>query len=998
MRGSRVRYALITVAICLLAALPITALAQAPNTALTWQPLGGPAGRITHLAASPDGTDLYAVSVATTYRKDDQTQWQAAGRSARSDALYHSADGGATWLPLTNDLPPAPITALYLDAESHTLYAGLRAGACCGGLWQSTDHGATWSHVALGRDDLTILRVTRGVGTLFLAAVSVSAMPSSYVYRSSDNGRTWTAHELFHESQAPGSVLADLIPHPVNARWLFATTRGSPIYRSTDAGETWAPVQTALAGEPVALAAPTRLVFSPEDPDKLLLIRSLPSNQSEGPVLERSTDGGTSWRRQLTSGLPAQAAAQTLAALRDGIFLLSSNAGVFRSTDNAATWQPLEGALSGGGVAEFLPVTKLAQAGTSDANNTVAGQLILAATGYGVFSSRDGGALWQIHGSGLPFNSRIAGLLTTANREGQIWAISDNRPLDDATAPPLVLRSLDAGRTWTPAARGLPDVVALAWALEPGAPDSLLIATQTYFMRTGDGGLTWRSTPIMPGNHAALAVAPSNPRVIYLGGQPALRSSNRGENWQKMPVILPNQVSQTEEVTALAIDPTNPDHIWVGLDGGGVAESQDGGQTWRASGLEGRSVRWLASQTTGILQLYAGVAEDGVYRLDHATDQWITAAEGLPGHSTILALLLDPRQPGLLWATRDGGGVYRSTDSGASWSNVATRLGDNLAQAAALDFSMVKGDNKASAGALLIGTATAGVWALRTPTSSPPAPAASPLDARIEVLWPHDEAPVAQAKSANLGLRLFAHNSLLPPPCSLTPRVTIWQALDTNPAELLGEASPRQVDGALFPFWELNDVDVSRTRELDHKLYFMVQVAGSPNTTNIWAHAADPRTHFPQQDVPSGIATGPFEAVDARIQIVWPHDAAGTAQPPLEAPLANVVVMVFKHGTRLSVPIGWQPTSLTLYGAWNHEVGRPLTQEAIPQVRTSGAITYPIWEFTNLPVARAMAPGNRLYLWVMSDGIETWPNIWAHGADARTLFPTPDEPIQGCVP
>ena len=102
------------------------------------------------------------------------------------------------------------------------------------------------------------------------------------------------------------------------------------------------------------------------------------------------------------------------------------------------------------------------------------------------------------------------------------------------------------------------------------------------------------------------------------------------------------------------------------------------------------------------------------------------------------------------------------------------------------------------------------------------------------------------------------------------------QAVDTGPAELLGEASPRTVDGRPFPFWELNDVDVSKARDGDHKLYFMTQVAESQTATSVWAHAADARTYFPQQDVPSGIASGPIDAVDACIEIVWPHDAAGT--------------------------------------------------------------------------------------------------------------------------
>jgi len=203
----------------------------------------------------------------------------------------------------------------------------------------------------------------------------------------------------------------------------------------------------------------------------------------------------------------------------------------------------------------------------------------------------------------------------------------------------------------------------------------------------------------------------------------------------------------------------------------------------------------------------------------------------------------------------------------------------------------------------------------------------------------------------------------------------------------------------------LNDVDVSRAKDPSQKLYFMVRVEGVDTATSVWAHGADPRTYFPQPDVPSGTATDDLNAVDARIQIVWPHDAAGNPRSVRDGALANVLVTFFEHGTRLSVPVGWQPSGITLYGAWDQEVGKPLARKAVVSTRQAGAISFPVWEFDNIPVERATVSadaaegaGATLYLWVMADGVQTYPNIWAHGADSRTYFPAVDEPIQGCVP
>jgi hypothetical protein len=96
--------------------------------------------------------------------------------------------------------------------------------------------------------------------------------------------------------------------------------------------------------------------------------------------------------------------------------------------------------------------------------------------------------------------------------------------------------------------------------------------------------------------------------------------------------------------------------------------------------------------------------------------------------------------------------------------------------------------------------------------------------------------------------------------------------------------------------------------------------------------------------------------------------------------------------------LDWRPDGVTVHGSWNHEISQALAKEAVVQVRKAGAITYPTWEFNNIPVDRAMDPSNTLHLWFIADGVTTYPSIWTHGADARTFFPVKDEPVQGCVP
>jgi hypothetical protein len=250
-----------------------------------------------------------------------------------------------------------------------------------------------------------------------------------------------------------------------------------------------------------------------------------------------------------------------------------------------------------------------------------------------------------------------------------------------------------------------------------------------------------------------------------------------------------------------------------------------------------------------------------------------------------------------------------------------------------------------------------------------------------------------------VGIRLFLPASLESPACGWRPAVELWRAVNTDPATRVELAEQRAVDGQPFPYWDANDVDVAPARADGAKVYFLVKVDGVDTATSVWAHGADARTYFPEQLVPSGIATGAITEVDARIQIVWPHDAAGEARDVSDATLANVGVTLFKRGTRLSVPTNWQPAGeVRLIGAWNSEVSRPFPIAPVVSTRQSGVIAYPVWEFNDVPIDRAREGENRLYLWAQVDGVRSYPTVWAHGVDSRTYFPAKDEPVLGCLP
>lgn len=139
-------------------------------------------------------------------------------------------------------------------------------------------------------------------------------------------------------------------------------------------------------------------------------------------------------------------------------------------------------------------------------------------------------------------------------------------------------------------------------------------------------------------------------------------------------------------------------------------------------------------------------------------------------------------------------------------------------------------------------------------------------------------------------------------------------------------------------------------------------------------------------DTPSGVANSIPSAVDAKIQIVWPH-----GNLPVEQALkANVGVYLFEKGTSRSVPLSFDQL-VRLWQALNNE---PARQVAIgkKEYKTENGVTFPIWTFNNIDVSAALEVLNKYYFRVTVDGVPSFSNVWSHGKDARTYLPQPEIP------
>ncbi len=224
--------------------------------------------------------------------------------------------------------------------------------------------------------------------------------------------------------------------------------------------------------------------------------------------------------------------------------------------------------------------------------------------------------------------------------------------------------------------------------------------------KTTDGGLTWRNVTdgqLGSGSIGAVAVAPSDPNVIYAGtgsacirgnvspGDGIYKSTDAGKTWVHVGLEDAGQIGR------IAVHPEDPDLAYVAVLGHafgpneqrGVFRSRDGGKTWervlfvsdRAGAVD------LALDPTNPRILYAAVWEavrkpwmfvsggegSGLYRSRDGGDTWEKLERGFPsGLKGRIGVAVSPARPGRVWAIveAEDGGVFRSDDGGDSFRRV----------------------------------------------------------------------------------------------------------------------------------------------------------------------------------------------------------------------------------------------------------------------------------------------------------------------------------------
>ena len=521
--------------------------------------IGGTTQALSRVAVAP--TDARVVYVTT-----------------RGDGVLKSEDGGTSWRSANRGLTNLNLQDIAISPMSPDV--ALAAAGVFGGLFRTTDGGASWSAVG-GSERVTSLAFLPD-GSRLLAGDALGHV-TTYRAPGATRGRV---HAL-----SPGDAVTVIATGatPKSDDTVFAATVSGRLFRSDDGGQSFAPLEHDLPDEEVR-----SLELSPDHARDATLWAS-----TWHSGVFRSTDDGDTWEA-MTDGLTTDPSAdevgvphfRTLAAGVDSSghhsLFVGGFDGIFRYDDGRGMWDSVET------LSDY--VAGLAVSPDFGADKTI------AVTTYvkGAFVSQDGGRKWRSGNDGLTVDHLGPGNMFAPLRRLHNVVFSPDYA-DDGTMFSAygvrILKSTDHGASWREITVSPPppggDLRQFVLAVSPSfASDQTVFAATRQgevFRSEGSGEAdTWTRVGHFGASERVRSLAVSadyaTDRVLYAGTVAAVyTSSDGGTTWDATGPRMGAEPKRlgTDGGALVAISPAygRDGTVFAGTDSG-LSVTRDAGRSW----------------------------------------------------------------------------------------------------------------------------------------------------------------------------------------------------------------------------------------------------------------------------------------------------------------------------------------------------------------------------------------------------------------------------------
>jgi len=598
--------------------------------------------------------------------------------------------------PYTDRVVSGRVSAIAIDPTNTDV---IYAGAAEGGVWKTTNAGATWT-------ELTDTQASLAAGsiaidpenhlTVYVGTGEENFNGDSYygagILKSTNGGATWT--HICGPFCGPnnqvsywggGARIGAIAIQPGHNNVLLAAVEWlgqDGIYRSVDSGATWSLV---LGGNPG-----TGVMFDPQNGNiAYAAIGDVFSGGTEG--FYRSANGGMTWAAANGSGSTAlnlngggrivlamaPSSPSTIYASVEDI-ATSGVLGFFKTTNGGTSWTQLE----------TTPDYCTPQCWYDNVVAVEPGNPNVVYAG-GAFEttlvrSTDGGSTWTTLQSAQNFGSVHADIhaLTFTPNGKQLFVGSDggvyNTALPVAATPEFTPLNQTLGIT-----QFYPGL-----AIDPANPAVALGGTQDNGTLLYSGKPNWNQVACGDGGYSI--IDPAQPSIQYTAcnGISIGKSTVSGAfgSWSLVTSGIDTS-DRSEFIPPLVIDPSRPARLYFGTYR--VYQTLNGASSWTAiSGdlTEGNgSITTLAVAPTNSNVVYSGSSDSQVYVTTNAgkgtASSWKNVTNGLPPRA-ITDVVVHPESATTAFVTYSGftgfgdsqGHIFKTTDGGEKWTDISGNL------------------------------------------------------------------------------------------------------------------------------------------------------------------------------------------------------------------------------------------------------------------------------------------------------------------------------------
>lgn len=548
------------------------------------------------------------------------------------------------------------LTASGIPGDPTTYYFG----ATGGGVWKSTDGATSWSSIldkdaapsigslSVAQSDPNVIYVGTGE-----ACIRGNISDGNGVWKSLDAGKTWKSVGL-KDSRAIGKVIVN----PRNPDVVFVAALGHPfgpntergVFRSMDGGKSWDKVLYKDEN-----TGAIDIAFDPNNANILFAslweTRRTPwslSSGGPGSGLYRSTDGGTTWKKLESHGLPKGPYGRiglAVAANSDRVYAIveAKEGGLYRSDDGGDSWTLVNGNHS---LYQRPWYYMHVVADPQDAETVYIMDVEF-------FRSTDGGRTFNKikvpHGDnhGLWIDPKNSRRMIASNDGG-------------ATV------SLDGGKTWT-RQDNQPTAQFYHVITDTGDPYRVYGAQQdnstiSILSRSDDGEIGSKDWfPVGGGEAGYIVPYPPDPNIVYAGDYEGnITRFDKRTGHVKNIAVWPdlsdargaaNLEHRFQWTAPIVISPQDPNTIYYG--GERVFKTTDGGMRWEAISPDLTRNDKTKQQPSG-----------GPITIDDTGTEY---------YDTVFSIAASPLTKGLIWAGTDDGLIHVTQDEGKTWTNVTPK-------------------------------------------------------------------------------------------------------------------------------------------------------------------------------------------------------------------------------------------------------------------------------------------------------------------------------------